>query len=108
MRKEKIKSDQKQVQGEVGATRKARSKLQNGNLEGDEISVETTSVKTGTSTFNGAHFLHLQTTILPRRARLTFARRCAEGEVTSFPLSSTEVTSSLAPLPFWKNGRLRP
>ena len=46
MQKQKIKSDQKQVQGEVAATRKARSKLQNGNLEGDEISVETTSVKT--------------------------------------------------------------
>ena len=46
MQKQKIKSDQKQVQGEVAATRKARSKLHNGNLEGDEISVETTSVKT--------------------------------------------------------------
>ena len=46
MQKQKIKSDQKQVQGEVAATRKARSKLQNGNLEGDEISVENTSVKT--------------------------------------------------------------
>ena len=67
MQKQKIKSDQKQVQGEVGATRKARSKLQNGNLEGDEISVETTSVKTGTSTFNGTHFLRAQSTILPKR-----------------------------------------
>ena len=67
MQKQKIKSDQKQVKGKVGATRKAGSKLQNWNVEGDEISVESTPVKTGTSTFNEARFLRLQSTILPKR-----------------------------------------
>ena len=45
MQKQKIKRDQKQVKGKVGATRKGGNKFQHGNLEGEEISAETSSVK---------------------------------------------------------------
>ena len=45
IQKEKIRSDQKRGKGKVGATRKGGNKFQHGNLEGEEISAETSSVK---------------------------------------------------------------